>query len=173
MTRTSFLLSVPVAIALFFAACSDDSSSSEELISRPPDDESFNAEAVEDSTGAEIELTVMGTSFSCDRKTDDTSFVVSNKLSGVVDAWEGAATITVNVSFADGSDYSSKDKYKADAKKVYEAAKKEFKFSDSTFPIVDSEDPYQISFSGSATVSMKLKDLPDYLKKHCDTSKAK
>ena len=56
---------------------------------------------------------------------------------------------------------------------LFDAAKKEFKFSDSTFPIVDSEDPYQISFSGSATVSMKLKDLPDYLKKHCDTSKAK
>ena len=155
-------------LAFFFAACSDDSSSSGEMVILPPDDESFNAEAVEDSTGAEIELTVMGTSFSCDRVTEDTSFVLSNKLSGIVDAWEGAANITVSVTFADESAFDSRSEYTAAAKKVFEAAKKEFDFSDSSFPVVDSDDPYQVSFTGTARVSMKLKNLPDYLKKHCD-----
>ena len=60
-----------VSVALFIAACGDDSSSSVDLVLRPPPDESFNAEAVEDSTGAEISLSVMGTSFVCDRVTED------------------------------------------------------------------------------------------------------
>lgn len=150
-----------VSVALFAAACSDDSSSSAGYVLRPPPDESFNAEAVEDSTGAEIELTVMGTSFVCDRVTEDSSLVVSNVLSGVVDAWSATANITVEVSFA---------KYSTAAKEVVDATREEFSFSKSQFK---AENDDKTSYSGSKTVSMKLKELPKYLMSHCDTSKAK
>lgn len=150
-----------VSVALFVAACGDDSSSSVDLVLRPPPDESFNAEAVEDSTGAEIGLSVLGTSFSCDRVTEDSSLVVTNELSGLVDAWSASASITVEVSFT---------KYSSAAKKVVEATREEFGFSKSQFK-ADGED--NTTYIGSKTVSMKLKDLPKYLKSHCDTSKAK
>ena len=161
MIAKSRLFFASAALALFFAACSDDSSSSGENIVRPPDDESFNAAAVEDSTGAEIDLTVMGTSFKCDRVTEDSSVVMSNVLSGLVDAWSASMNITVEISFKENSDA---------AKKVVEAAKKEFSFSDSEFPAEDSD---QVLFRGTKTVSMSLKKLPDYIMSHCDTSKAK
>ncbi|MBQ1824145.1 MAG: hypothetical protein IKR75_05365 [Fibrobacter sp.] len=150
-----------VSVALFIAACGDDSSSSVDLVLRPPPDESFNAEAVEDSTGAEISLSVMGTSFVCDRVTEDSSVVVTNELSGLVDAWSASASITVEVTFK---------KYSSAAKEVVDATREEFGFSKSQFK---AEDEDKTSYSGSKTISMKLKDLPKYLKSHCDTSKAK
>lgn len=150
-----------VSVALFVAACSDDSSSSVDLVLRPPPDESFNAEAVEDSTGAEIELSVMGTSFKCDRVTEDSSLVVTNVLSGLVDAWSASASITVEISLTEYTDA---------AKKFLDATKEEFDFSKSQFK-ADNDD--KTSYTGSKTVSMKLKELPKYLKSHCDTSKAK
>jgi len=150
-----------VSVALLIAACGDDSSSSVDLVLRPPPDESFNAEAVEDSTGAEISLSVMGTSFVCDRVTEDSSVVVTNELSGLVDAWSASASITVEVTFK---------KYSSAAKEVVDATREEFGFSKSQFK---AEDEDKTSYSGSKTISMKLKDLPKYLKSHCDTSKAK
>ena len=150
-----------VSVALFIAACGDDSSSSVDLVLRPPPDESFNAEAVEDSTGAEISLSVMGTSFVCDRVTEDSSVVVTNELSGLVDAWSASASITVEVTIK---------KYSSAAKEVVDATREEFGFSKSQFK---AEDEDKTSYSGSKTISMKLKDLPKYLKSHCDTSKAK
>lgn len=150
-----------VSVALFIAACGDDSSSSVDLVLRPPPDESFNAEAVEDSTGAEISLSVMGTTFVCDRVTEDSSVVVTNELSGLVDAWSASASITVEVTFK---------KYSSAAKEVVDATREEFGFSKSQFK---AEDEDKTSYSGSKTISMKLKDLPKYLKSHCDTSKAK
>ena len=150
-----------VSVALFIAACGDDSSSSVDLVLRPPPDESFNAEAVEDSTGAEISLSVMGTSFVCDRVTEDSSVVVTNELSGLVDAWSASASITVEVTFK---------KYSSAAKEVVDATREEFGFSKSQFK---AEDEDKTSYSGSKTISMKLKELPKYLKSHCDTSKAK
>ena len=150
-----------VSVALFIAACGDDSSSSVDLVLRPPPDESFNAEAVEDSTGAEISLSVMGTSFVCDRVTENSSVVVTNELSGLVDAWSASASITVEVTFK---------KYSSAAKEVVDATREEFGFSKSQFK---AEDEDKTSYSGSKTISMKLKDLPKYLKSHCDTSKAK
>lgn len=150
-----------VSVALFIAACGDDSSSSVDLVLRPPPDESFNAEAVEDSTGAEISLSVMGTSFVCDRVTEDSSVVVTNELSGLVDAWSASASITVEVTFK---------KYSSAAKEVVDATREEFGFSKSQFK---AEDEDKTSYSGSKTISMKLKDLPKYLKSHCDTSKVK
>lgn len=150
-----------VSVALFIAACGDDSSSSVDLVLRPPPDESFNAEAVEDSAGAEISLSVMGTSFVCDRVTEDSSVVVTNELSGLVDAWSASASITVEVTFK---------KYSSAAKEVVDATREEFGFSKSQFK---AEDEDKTSYSGSKTISMKLKDLPKYLKSHCDTSKAK
>lgn len=150
-----------VSVALFVAACSDDSSSSVDLVLRPPPDESFNAEAVEDSTGAEIGLSVLGTSFTCDRVTEDSSLVVTNELSGFVDAWSATANITVDISFTE---------YSSEAKQIVAATREEFGFSKSQFK-ADSDD--KTSYTGSKTISMKLKELPKYLMSHCDTSKAK
>ena len=164
MMRKTFLVFVSVAFALFFAACSDDSSSSINPILLPPADESINAKALSDSTGAEVDLTATGTLFKCDRVTEDSSLVVSNVLSGLVDAWSASMDITVEISFKENSDA---------AKKVVEAAKKEFSFSDSEFPADGGEDSDQVLFRGTKPISMSLKKLPEYIMSHCDTSKAK
>ncbi|WP_290744198.1 hypothetical protein [Fibrobacter sp. UBA4309] len=164
MIAKSRLFFASAVLAFFFAACSDDSSSSVNPILLPPADESFNAAAVEDSTGAEIDLTAMGTSFKCDRVTEDSSLVVSNVLSGQVDAWTASMGITVEISFKENTDA---------AKKVVEAVNKEYSFSESEFPADGGEDSDQVLFRGTKTISMSLQKLPEYIMSHCDTSKAK
>ena len=106
----------------------------------------------------------MGTSFKCDRVTEDSSLVVSNVLSGQVDAWTASMGITVEISFKENTDA---------AKKVVEAVNKEYSFSESEFPADGGEDSAQVLFRGTKTISMSLQKLPEYIMSHCDTSKAK